>query len=113
MSWCIARFCRQFNEMIESIFGCLERIEEKLDQQPVQTEQGESENNGNLAEELMPLVDSMNRTSRNFDTIIRGIHTTDSFFFFFLRVVINVLKSVNLLVLEQLLRIFARKFDVT
>ena len=53
------------NEMIESIFGCLERIEDKLDKQPVQSEQGESENNGNLAEALMPFVDSMNRTSRN------------------------------------------------
>ena len=51
--------------MIESIFGCLERIEDKLDKQPVQTERAESENNGNLAEALMPLVDSMNRTSRN------------------------------------------------
>ena len=51
--------------MIESIFGCLERIEDKLDRQPVQSEQGESENNGNLAESLEPLVDSMNRTSRN------------------------------------------------
>lgn len=36
-------------ELAESIFGCLERIEEKLDKQPVQTEQGESENNRNLA----------------------------------------------------------------
>ena len=53
------------NELIESIFGCLERIEDKLDKQPVQSEQGESENNGNMAEALMPLVDSMNRTSRN------------------------------------------------
>jgi len=53
------------NELIESIFGCLERIEDKLDKQPVQSEQGESENNGNLAEALMPLVDSVNRTSRN------------------------------------------------
>ena len=53
------------NEMIESIFGCLERIEEKLDKQPVQNEQGKSEDNENLAEALMPLVDSMNRTSRN------------------------------------------------
>ena len=53
------------DEMIESIFGCLERIEDKLAKQSVQTEQGESENNGNLAEALMPLVDSMNRTSRN------------------------------------------------
>lgn len=51
--------------MIESIFGCLERIEDKLNKQPVQSEQGESENNGNLAEALMPLVDSVNRTSRN------------------------------------------------
>ena len=52
-------------EVIESIFGCLERIEEKLDKQPVQTEQGKSEDNENLAEAVMPLVDSMNRTNRN------------------------------------------------
>ena len=53
------------NEVIESIFGCLERIEDKLDKQSVQSERDESENNGNLAEALMPLVDSVNRTSRN------------------------------------------------
>jgi len=53
------------DEIIESIFGCLERIEEKLDKQPVKNEQGKSEDNENLAEALMPLVDSMNRTSRN------------------------------------------------
>ena len=53
------------NELIESIFGCLERIEDKLDKQPVQSERDERENNGNLAEALMPLVDSMNRTNRN------------------------------------------------
>ena len=63
------------DEIIESIFGCLERIEEKFfdersgkaerDKQPVQTEQGKSEDNGNLAEAIMPLVDSMNRTNRN------------------------------------------------
>ena len=52
-------------EVIESIFGCLERIEEKLDKQPVQEEQGKSEDKGNLAEAIMPLVDSMNRTNRN------------------------------------------------
>ena len=52
-------------EMIESIFGCLERIEEKLDKQPVQTEQGESEDNGSMAEAIEPLVDSVNRTNRN------------------------------------------------
>ena len=52
-------------EVIESIFGCRERIEEKLDKQPVQTEQGKSEDNGNLEEAIMPLVDSMNRTNRN------------------------------------------------
>ena len=52
-------------EVIESIFGCLERIEEKLDKQPVQNEQGESEDKENLAEAIMPLVDSMNRTNRN------------------------------------------------
>ena len=53
------------DEIIESIFGCLERIEEKLDKQPVQTEQGKSEDNRNLEEAIMPLVDSMNRTNRN------------------------------------------------
>ena len=52
-------------ELAESIFGCLERIEDKLNKQPVQSEQGESENNGNLVKALEPLVDSMNRTSRN------------------------------------------------
>ena len=52
-------------EVIESIFGCLERIEEKLDKQPVQTEQGKSEDKENQAEAIMPLVDSMNRTNRN------------------------------------------------
>lgn len=51
------------DEMIESIFGCLERIEDKLDKQPVQSEQ--SENNVNLAEALEPLADSISRTSRN------------------------------------------------
>lgn len=53
------------DEIIESIFGCLERIEEKLDKLPVQPEQSESENNGNLTETLEPLVDSISRTSRN------------------------------------------------
>ena len=52
-------------ELAESIFGCLERIEEKLDKQPIQTEQGESEDSGNLAEAIVPLVDSVNRTNRN------------------------------------------------
>ena len=52
-------------ELAESIFGCLERIEDKLDKQPVQTEQAERENSENLLETLEPLVDSMNRTSRN------------------------------------------------
>lgn len=52
-------------ELAESIFGCLERIEDKLDKQPVQTEQAERENSKNLVETLEPLVDSMNRTSRN------------------------------------------------
>ena len=60
-------------EMIESIFGCLERIEEKLDKQPVQNEQGESENNRNLAEALSPLVDSMNRTNRNLCVLRDGL----------------------------------------
>ena len=48
------------DEIIESIFGCLERIEEKLDKQPIQTEQGKSEDKENLAKVIMPLVDSMN-----------------------------------------------------
>ncbi len=61
------------NEMIESIFGCLERIEDKLDKQPVQSEQGESENNGNLAEALMPLVDSVNRACRNLCVLRDGL----------------------------------------
>ena len=52
-------------EVIESIFGCLERIEEKLDKQPVQTELGKNEDNGDIAEAIVPLVDSMNRTNRN------------------------------------------------
>ena len=59
--------------MIESIFGCLERIEDKLDKQPVQTGQGESEDNGNLAEAIMPLIDSMNRTSRNLCVLRDGL----------------------------------------
>ena len=59
--------------MIESIFGCLERIEEKLDKQPVQTEQCESEDNGNLEEAIMPLVDSMNRTNRNLCVLRDGL----------------------------------------
>ena len=53
------------NEMIESIFGCLERIEDKLDKQPVQNKQADSKDDGNLAETIMPLVDSMNRTNKN------------------------------------------------
>ena len=57
------------DEIIESIFGCLERIEEKLDKQPIQTEQGKSEDNENLAEAVMPLVDSMNRTNRNLSVL--------------------------------------------
>ena len=61
------------NEMIESIFGCLERIEDKLDKQPVQNEHGKSENNGNLAEALMPLVDSVNRASRNLCVLRDGL----------------------------------------
>ena len=60
-------------ELAESIFGCLERIEEKLDKQPVQTEQGESENNRNLAEALSPSVDSMNRTNRNLCVLRDGL----------------------------------------
>ena len=60
-------------EVIESIFGCLERIEEKLDKQPVQTEQGESEDNGDLAEAIVSLVDSMNRTNRNLCVLRDGL----------------------------------------
>ena len=61
------------DEIIESIFGCPERIEEKLDKQPVQEEQGKSEDKGNLAEAIMPLVDSMNRTNRNLCVLRDGL----------------------------------------
>ena len=61
------------DELVESIFGCLERIKEKLDKQPVQTEQGKSENHGNLAEVLSPLVDSMIRTNRNLCVLHDGL----------------------------------------
>jgi len=61
------------DEIIESIFGCLERIEEKLDKQPVQTEQGKSEDKENLAEAIMPLADSMNRTNRNLCVLRDGL----------------------------------------
>ena len=71
------------DEIIESIFGCLERIEEKFfdersgkaerDKQPVQTEQGKSEDNENLEEVIMPLVDSMNRTNRNLCVLRDGL----------------------------------------
>ena len=70
-------------ELAESIFGCLERIEEKFfdersgkaerDKKPVQTEQGKSEDNENLAEVIMPLVDSMNRTNRNLCVLRDGL----------------------------------------
>ncbi|MBQ8711926.1 MAG: hypothetical protein IJ551_03765, partial [Prevotella sp.] len=60
-------------EVIESIFGCLERIEEKLDKQPIQTEQGKSDDKENLAETIMPLVDSMNRTNRNLCILRDGL----------------------------------------
>ena len=60
-------------EIIESIFGCLERIEEKLDKQPVQTKQGESEDNGSMAEAIVPLVDSVNRTNRNLCVLRDGL----------------------------------------
>ena len=61
------------DEIIESIFGCLERIEEKLDKQPIQTEQGKSEDYRNLAEAITPLVDSMNRTNRNLCVLRDGL----------------------------------------
>ena len=60
-------------ELAESIFGCLERIEDKLNKQPVQSEHGESENNGYLVKALEPLVDSMNRTSRNLCVLHDGL----------------------------------------
>ena len=61
------------DEIIESIFGCLERIEEKLDKKPIQTEQGKSDGNRNLAEAIMPLADSMNRTNRNLCVLRDGL----------------------------------------
>ena len=45
-------------EVIESIFGCLERIEEKLDKQPLQTEQGKNEDKGSMAELLEAMAAS-------------------------------------------------------
>ena len=60
-------------EVIESIFGCLERIEEKLDKQPVLTEHGESEDNGSMAEAIVPLVDSIDRTNRNLCVLRDGL----------------------------------------
>ena len=44
--------------MIESIFGCLERIEEKLDKQPVQMEQSKSEEDSKLTDVLKALATS-------------------------------------------------------
>ena len=62
-------------EIIESIFGCLERIEEKLDKLPVQIEQGKSDNkdNVNLTEALSPLIDSINQTNRNICVLHEGL----------------------------------------
>lgn len=45
-------------EMIEGIFGCLERIEEKLDKQPVQTEQDKSEEGSKPMEVLEAMAAS-------------------------------------------------------
>ena len=56
-------------EVIESIFGCLERIEEKLDKQPVQTEQGKSEDNGNMAEVLEAMAASQEQGHKRLEAL--------------------------------------------
>lgn len=56
-------------EMIESIFGCLERIEEKLDKQPVQTEQDKSEDNGNMAEVLEAMAASQEQGHKRLEAL--------------------------------------------
>lgn len=55
--------------MIESIFGCLERIEEKLDKQPVQTEQNKSEDNGNMAEVLEAMAASQEQGHKRLEAL--------------------------------------------
>ena len=56
-------------EVIESIFGCLERIEEKLNKQPVQTEQGKSEDNGRLTEILEALAASQEQGHKRLEAL--------------------------------------------
>lgn len=56
-------------EVIESIFGCLERIEEKLDKQPVQTEQDKSEDNGNMAEVLEAVAASQEQGHKRLEAL--------------------------------------------
>ena len=56
-------------EMIEGIFGCLERIEEKLDKQPVQTEQDKSEDNGNMAEVLEAMAASQEQGHKRLEAL--------------------------------------------
>ena len=56
-------------EMIESIFGCLERIEEKLDKQPVQTEQGKSEEDWKPMEVLETLAASQEQGHKRLEAL--------------------------------------------
>lgn len=55
--------------MIEGIFGCLERIEEKLDKQPVQTEQGKSEDEGKPMEILKAMAASQEQGHKRLEAL--------------------------------------------
>ena len=57
------------NELIESIFGCLEHIEEKLDKQPVQTEQGKSEEDWKPMEVLETLAASQEQGHKRLEAL--------------------------------------------
>ena len=56
-------------EVIESIFGCLERIEEKLDKQPVQMEQGKSEEDSKLTDVLKALATSQEQGHKRLEAL--------------------------------------------
>ena len=55
--------------MIESIFGCLERIEEKLDKQPVQTEQDKSEEGSKPMEVLEAMAASQEQGHKRLEAL--------------------------------------------
>lgn len=56
-------------EVIESIFGCLERIEEKLDKQPVHTEQGKNEDKGSMAKLLEAMAASQEQGHKRLEAL--------------------------------------------